>query len=285
MPCIPCFSIVETSEIVAVERCGRLSRFGKDGCVCFFWPWETTKEKQSFRQDFVEVTMKTKTKDDVFITVQVACNYQINSERIYQAYYELEDRKRQMAAYIKDGIRTAICTMTLDAAYAGKDEVSSQLKQSLLEVFTVYGLNILNVLVREITPDNRVLAAMNHINASKRELEATEQRAEGEKTIKIKRAEAEADSMYLSGVGVANQRKAIMDGLKESIVDFSEEVSDTTPKEVMDLLILNQYFDTLEQVGQRPGVKVVMLPADNNAVRQSMLEAAQATQNTPLLQG
>lgn len=229
--------------------------------------------------------MKTKTKDDVFITVQVACNYQINSERIYQAYYELEDRKRQMAAYIKDGIRTAICTMTLDAAYAGKDEVSSQLKQSLLDVFTVYGLNILNVLVREITPDNRVLAAMNHINASKRELEATEQRAEGEKTIKIKRAEAEADSMYLSGVGVANQRKAIMDGLKESIVDFSEEVSDTTPKEVMDLLILNQYFDTLEQVGQRPGVKVVMMSADNNAVRQSMLEAAQATQNTPLLQG
>ena len=44
--------------------------------------------------------------------------------------------------------------------------------------------------------------------------EAAFQRAEGEKVVKVKRAEAEAESMYLSGVGVARQRRAIMDGLK-----------------------------------------------------------------------
>merc|ERR1712072_139683 len=120
--------------------------------------------------------------------------------------------------------------------------------------FENYGINILNVLVREITPDTRVVNAMNQINASKRELQAAEQRAEGEKVIKIKRAEAEAEALYLSGEGVANQRKAIMDGLKESIVEFSSKVSDTTPKEVMDLLILNQYFDALESIGQTKGM-------------------------------
>lgn len=58
------------------------------------------------------------------------------------------------------------------------------------------------------------MLAMNEINASKRMKEAAYQRAEGEKVVKVKRAEAEAESMYLSGVGVARQRRAIMDGLK-----------------------------------------------------------------------
>jgi hypothetical protein len=55
---------------------------------------------------------------------------------------------------------------------------------------------------------------MNDINASKRLKEAAYQRAEGEKVLKVKQAEAEAESMYLSGVGVSKQRMAIMDGLK-----------------------------------------------------------------------
>ncbi len=87
---------------------------------------------------------------------------------------------------------------------------------------------------------------MNEINASKRLKESAYQRAEGEKILKVKRAEAEAESMYLSGCGVARQRKAIMDGLKDSIVAFSSNVKGTTPKDIMDLLVLNQYFDTIQ---------------------------------------
>ena len=76
----------------------------------------------------------------------------------------------------------------------------------------------------DLSPDSKVRDAMNEINASKRLKEAAFQRAEGEKVVKVKRAEAEAESMYLSGVGVARQRKAIMDGLKDSIVQFSNNV-------------------------------------------------------------
>lgn len=283
MVCIPCFTTIETSEIVAIERCGAIHRFGRDGCVCFAWPWETFRHTESLRQDVLQVTINTKTLDNVFVDVSVACNYQVNVDKIYSAYYELDDRKRQMTAYIKDGIRVSICSLTLDRAYAGKDEVSQKLKETLYSAFLEYGINILNVLIREITPDQRVMNAMNAINASKREKEAAEQRAEGEKVIKIKRAEAEAESMFLSGEGVANQRKAIMDGLKESIVDFSSKVSDTTPKEVMDLLILNQYFDSLEAIGQSKNMRTIMLPSDSSSNRQAIMEglAGMATGGGP----
>lgn len=279
MVCIPCCTVVATSEIVAVERCGKWSRFAEAGCVCYMWPWEDFAKgggsggyKESFRQEVVDVSLRTKTIDNVFVDVMVSCNYQVDKTNVYSAFYKLENRRQTMTAYIKDGIRTSVCSMTLDALYAGKEEVSDALKTSLVDVFRQYGLNILNVLIREITPDSKVLAAMNQINASKREREAAMQRAEGEKVIKVKRAEADAEAMYLSGEGVARQRKAIMDGLKNSIVDFSSKVADTSPKDVMDLLILNQYFDALESIGGQTNIRTIMLPADQTAGRSSVME-------------
>jgi regulator of protease activity HflC (stomatin/prohibitin superfamily) len=118
-------------------------------------------------------------------------------------------------------------------------------KAQLVEVFTSYGYMILQALVTDLSPDGRVRDAMNEINASQRMKEAAYQRAEGEKILKVKRAEAAAESMYLSGVGVARQRKAIMEGLRESILLFSTEITSTSASDIMDLLILNQYFDTL----------------------------------------
>merc|ERR1712164_72084 len=80
-----------------------------------------------------------------------------------------------------------------------------------------FGYLIVNALVTDMTPDSRVRAAMNEINASKRLKEASAEKADGDKVLVVKSAEAEAESKYLSGVGVARQRKAIVDGLKSSI--------------------------------------------------------------------
>jgi hypothetical protein len=60
---------------------------------------------------------------------------------------------------------------------------------------------------------------------------------------------AEAESKYLRGVGVAKQRKAIVDGLQESIVDFSQGVKGFNSNEVMALLLLSQIFNCIREVG------------------------------------
>lgn len=167
-------------------------------------------------------------------------------EKIYNAFYTLSDHRQQMRAYIFDVCRAAVCAMTLDQAFESKEEISQSLKTHLSDTMDDYGYQILNALVLDMAPAARVRDAMNEINASKRMKEAAYQRAEGEKLVVVKRAEAEAESMYLSGIGVAKQRKAIMEGLRDSVVGFSGEITGTTTKDVMDLLILNQYFDTLQ---------------------------------------
>ena len=85
----------------------------------------------------------------------------------------------------------------------------------------------------------------------------------------MKAAEAEAESRYLSGLGVARQRKAIVAGLQESVGSFSNEVAGATPKDVMDILLLTQYFETLAAVGANSLI-VEHDPATVTALRQSV---------------
>merc|ERR1712232_789031 len=117
------------------------------------------------------------------------------------------------------------------------------------DVMANYGYEIKNCLVTDLSPDYKVKASMNEINASRRLKEAASHKAEADKVKQVKAAEAEAESRYLSGLGVARQRKAIVSGLQESVGTFSEEVEGATPKDVMDILLLSQYFDTLSAVG------------------------------------
>lgn len=102
--------------------------------------------------------------------------------------------------------------MDLDEAFEAKDEIAHAVKTNLASVMAEYGFAILNALVTDLEPDGRVKAAMNEINASKRMKEAARERAEGDKTIVVRQAEAQAESKYLSGVGVSKQRKAIGKG-------------------------------------------------------------------------
>lgn len=272
-----CFETVSTSEVGVIERFGKFSRLAEAGCICLFYPFEYVAGRVSLRVQELNVSLETKTKDNVFVTVFVSVQYQTIREKVYSAFYVLSDPHSQMRAYVYDSIRASICTMTLDHSFESKEEISLALKTHLQEIMNSYGVVILNALVTDLSPDAKVRDAMNEINASKRLKESAYQRAEGEKILKVKKAEAEAESMYLSGVGVARQRKAIMDGLKDSILEFSNNVEGTSAKDIMDLLVLNQYFDTLQDMGNS-NTKVVFLAKDDggSAFRNQLLEAQAA---------
>merc|ERR1711865_363412 len=136
-----------------------------------------------------------------------------------------------------------------DEAFESKDDIAKAVFDQLQNVMKDYGYSIVNTLVTDLAPDSRVKASMNEINAAKRLKEAASHQAEADKVRLVKNAEAEAESMYLSGLGVARQRKAIVQGLQASVSEFSDEVGGATPKDVMDILLLSQYFDTLSTVG------------------------------------
>jgi regulator of protease activity HflC (stomatin/prohibitin superfamily) len=181
--------------------------------------------------------------------VGVAVQYRVVTESAYDAWYRLTNPTSQIQAYVFDVIRSTVPRMELDMAFESKDDIAQAVFTQLQNVMKDYGYSIVNTLVTDLAPDAKVKASMNEINAARRLKEAASHQAEAEKVRQVKAAEAEAEARYLSGLGVARQRKAIVEGLKSSVSEFSEEVSGASPKDVMDILLLSQYFDTLSVVG------------------------------------
>ena len=82
---------------------------------------------------------------------------------------------------------------------------------------------------------------------------ASETKANADHFVKVKRAEAEAESKALQGQGIARQRAAICQGLKDSIGTADASLS---AARVSELLLITQYFDTLEKMSDEKGTKI-----------------------------
>lgn len=219
------------------------------GLSCILWPLESVVGQLSLRVQQLDVRCETKTKDNVFVQVGVAVQFRIIPESAYDAYYRLENPSGQIQSYVFDVVRSTLPRMELDDAFANKNEIASAIFDQLQDVMRDYGYEILASLLVDISPDNKVKISMNEINASKRLKAAATHKAEADKIKQVKAAEADAEAKYLSGIGVARQRKAIAEGLQNSVSEFSNEIVGSTPKDVMDILLLTQYFDVLNTVG------------------------------------
>jgi len=278
--CIPCFFTISTSEVGIIERWGKYQRLAQPGLGCVICPMEQIVGRLSFRVQQLDVRVETKTLDNVFLQTVVSVQYQILQEKVFEAFYALTNPTEQITAHVYDVMRSQLPTLELDAVFEAKEELALAVKNDLAETMNQYGYQILQALITDLDPDQRVKNAMNEINSSKRLKFAVAERAEGDKILQVKSAEAEAEAKYLSGVGVAKQRKAIVDGLKSSIVDFSGGVKGATSKDVMDLLLLTQYFDMIRDVGQAKHCKTTFVPSSRSVgddIRGSLLQANAAS--------
>jgi regulator of protease activity HflC (stomatin/prohibitin superfamily) len=244
-----CLTCVRTQEVAVVEDLGQFKQLLDPGLHFLIWPLQSVVGRMSLRIQQLDVVCETKTRDNVFVQVAVAVQYRVLVDSAYDAYYRLTDPRSQIQSYVFDVVRSTVPKMELDEAFTSKDEVAGAVLNQLRDVMREYGYEIKNTLVTDLSPDSKVKASMNEINASRRLKEAASHKAEADKVRQVKAAEGEAEARYLSGLGVARQRKAIVQGLQESVGIFSEEVEGATPKDVMDILLLSQYFDTLSVVG------------------------------------
>ena len=117
----------------------------------------------------------------------------------------------------------------------------------------VYGFEIPNALVTDVNPADNVKAAMNEIQTQQRLQVAAAAKGEANKILVVKNAEAEAESKHLQGEGIAKQRRAIIDGLRESIAAFTDQIGGVNEHEVLNLVLLTQYFDTMKEIGVSVG--------------------------------
>ena len=274
--CFPVCFTISTAEVGVVERYGKYSGLVQPGLNILCCPMSSLVGRLSFRVQQLNVRVETKTLDNVFLTAVVSVQYQVLRDKVYEAFYALTNPAQQITAHVYDVMRSQLPTLELDSVFEAKEELALAVKNALAETMSGYGYQIVQVLITDLDPDQRVKNAMNEINSSKRLKYAVAERAEGDKILQVKAAEADAEAKYLSGVGVAKQRKAIVDGLRSSIVDFGGTVEGSSTQDIITLLLVTQYFDTIRDVGSAAHCKTTFVPTSRNLaddMRSSLLQA------------
>lgn len=259
-----CFFTVHTKQAAVIEKFGKFQRIAGPG-LNFKIPFiEKVVYVEDLNMQLMDVPVMSKTQDDATVTVPVRVQYYVLPDKVKEAYYELDDPEDQIKAHVENVILSYIPKINLDDTYQQEDQIAKRIKESLSTVMAKFGYSIENALVTKIVPADAVVKAMNDINAARREKVATEARAEANKITLVRQAEAEAEAKALAGQGVARERKAIVDGLRDSVLNFEEGIQGVDPHEVMALLMMTQYFDALRDIGAQSNT--ILLPHSPSAV-------------------
>ncbi len=262
------FFTVNTAQVAVVTRFGKFLRTAEPGLNWKMPYFDSVAGVVSLRVNQIALTMETKTKDNVFVTIPISVQNRVRPEKVFDAYYKLSDPVAQIKSYVEQVILGHVPSMTLDEVFASQSSIAAAVKQELDADMATFGYEIVNVLVTDIVPDEKVKSAMNDINAAQREQVAANARGEAEKILVVKKAEAEAESKALQGQGIANQRKAIIEGLQVSVEQFQKAVEGATSREVMQLVLVTQYFDTLKSIGETDKTNTLFLSHSPTAVRE-----------------
>jgi len=252
-----CIICVKPDELVAVEQLGSFKGVRGAGCHCVgidLCGAIINTRKISTRVAEYVIATETKTKDNVFVKTVVCVQVEPIVEKAYEAIYRLTNPGQQIDSYVSDVVRGQVPTLKLDDLFESKDDIASAVKDRLSKSMGEYGYFIHQVLVTDLRPDDKVRMAMNEIDANRRLRVAATEKAEAEKVLKVKAAEADAESKFLQGQGVARQRTAIVEGLKHAVGGSS----DLSPARVQELLLITQYFDTLEKLSAGNATTVFM---------------------------
>lgn len=272
--------VVKQQSVAIIERFGRYQKISDSG-IHMRAPFGIDKiaARVQLRVLQSEIVVETKTQDNVFVTMNVATQYRVNESNVKDAYYKLMRPESQIKSYIEDALRSSVPKLTLDELFEKKDEIALEVQKQVAEEMSTYGYIIVKTLITKVEPDAEVKQSMNEINAAQRKRVAAQELAEADKIKIVTAAEAEAEKDRLHGVGIAEQRKAIVDGLADSIKELKGANVDLTEEQIMSILLTNQYLDTLNNFADKEGNNTIFLPANLDGVeniRTQILSALKA---------
>lgn len=250
--------IVKQQTAVIVERLGRFQSVRNSGFQLKIPFIDQIAGRISLKIQQLDVVVETKTKDDVFVKLKVSVQYMVIREKVYDAFYKLDNPYAQITSYVFDVVRAEVPKLRLDDVFEKKDDIAIAVKSELQEAMNEYGYDIIKTLVTDIDPDEQVKEAMNRINASEREKVAAQYEGDAQRILIVEKAKAEAESKRLQGQGIADQRREIAKGLEESVVVLNKVGINS--QEASALIVVTQHYDTLQAMGTMNKSNLILLP-------------------------
>lgn len=289
------FFVVKQQHAVIIERLGKFHRIvgaGFHAKIPFVDRKAATVSLRTMKNGF---DIDVKTEDNVTIGLEVSAQYHVSYELgnvpqesgVYKSYYMLQQPVAQMRDFITDALRSSIPVYTLDEVFAKKDDIAKDVNATVSEQMAAYGFTLVSTLITKIALPAEVENSMNQINAAQRTKAAAQDLAEADRIRRVTEAVAEAEAMEKAGEGIANQRKAIASGIKDSLEIIQE--TGVGNDEANQLFMFTQWTEMMNEFAKTGKSATVVLPSDfrqSASMFEQMVTAAEATEqgNAPTAQ-
>ena len=262
------FYVVKQQHAVIIERLGKFHKIVGAGFhvkIPFVDRKAATVSLRTMKNGF---NIDVKTEDNVTIGLEISAQYHVSYERgerpqdsgVYKSYYMLQQPVAQMRDFITDALRSSIPVYTLDEVFAKKDDIAKDVNATVSEQMAAYGFTLVSTLITKIALPAEVEDSMNQINAAQRTKAAAQDLAEADRIRRVTEAVAEAEAMEKAGEGIANQRKAIAAGIKESLETIQE--TGVGNAEANQLFMFTQWTEMMSEFAKTGKASTVVLPSD-----------------------
>jgi regulator of protease activity HflC (stomatin/prohibitin superfamily) len=95
------FFTVRTAEVAVITRFGKFLRIAEPGLNWKSPFFDSVAGVVSLRVNQITLTMETKTRDNVFVTIPISVQNRVRPEKVYDAYYKLSDPVAQIKSYVE----------------------------------------------------------------------------------------------------------------------------------------------------------------------------------------
>lgn len=260
--------VVEQQHAVIIERLGKFNRIVNAGFHLKVPVIDRKAATVSLRTMKNGFGIDVKTQDNVTIGLEVSAQYHVSYDMgagpsdsgIYKSYYMLQEPVDQMRDFITDALRSSIPVYTLDEVFAKKDDIAKDVNATVSEQMAAYGFTLVSTLITKIALPTEVENSMNDINAAQRKRAAAQELAEADRIKRVTEATAEAEAMEKAGEGIANQRKAIALGIKDSLEIIQE--TGVGNDEANQLFMFTQWAEMMTEFARTGKNSTVVLPSN-----------------------
>lgn len=268
--------IVKQQELYIIERLGKYSRTLSSGLnftVPFF---DRVSKVISLKAKALDFGILAITSDKVSITLDTSLIYQVIEGSAYDVAYKLEKPEMVIKSTVENSIRSYVAKETHEEILQKRDELTIYLIEHLKSIMHSWGYEIISFQLKDVVLPNEITSAMSRVVASKRLQEAAENEASADFIKEVKKAEAQKQARILQGEGLAGERKAIINGLAESISELKNQ-TEVSSESVLNIVMLNQYMDTLRTIGKddKGNSKVVFLNSAPSALNDVMNQVSE----------
>lgn len=260
--------IVEQNTVLVIQFLWKFSRI-MTAWLNFKIPiLEQVTEKVSLRQQNFALEGKYPSFDKVIVDITTNLIFTVNStmQWVYNFTYVLQNRQQSIGAIIENSLRTYIAKETHEWIIEKKDELALHIKTDLEAHFNEWWMMINSFQITNVTFPLTITDAMSEVVASQQLRKAAENKWEAVKIQAIKEAEAEKERKRLQWEWIALEREAIAEWLQKS-VEIVKKATWQGSSEILSILTLTQYLDTLKTVWSSDNAKVIFL--DTNASKTS----------------